>query len=130
MSIRTERVGAVIQRDLGHILQREYQHDSILTVTKVRMTPDLKIAKVYISIFAPQQDTDNIFEYLESHNADIRKKLARKVQNQLREVPELHLYKDDTAEYVNRLEQLFDQIHEERQEKRDSDDQEPSTDKE
>lgn len=128
MSIRTERVGAIIQRDLGHILQKEYQHDSILTVTKVRMTPDLRVAKVYISIFSPQRDTDNIFEYLEAHNSEIRKELASKVKNQLRHVPELHLNKDDTAEYVNRLEQLFDKIHEERQEKYGSDDEQSEND--
>ena len=123
MSIRTERVGAVIQRDLGHILQKEYQHDSILTVTKVRMTPDLEYAKVYISVYAPHRDTDEIFEYLDAHNPEIRKKLAGKVQNQLRHVPELQFYKDDTAEYVNRLEQLFDKIKEDRQERDHSDDE-------
>lgn len=126
MSIRTERVGSIIQRDLGNILQKEYQHDSILTVTKVRMTPDLRVAKVYISVYAPHRDPDDIFEYIQSNNAAIRKELAHKVQNQLRHVPELHLYKDDTAEYVNRLEQLFDQINKEREEKHDSENEKDS----
>lgn len=120
MSIRTERLGAVIQRDLGSIIQKDYQHGTIITVTKVRMTPDLLIAKVYLSILAPGRDDDAIFSYLEEHNADIRKKLASKIRNQVRRIPELHFYKDDTAEYVDRMEHLFDEIRKER-EQRDSD---------
>ena len=120
MSIRTERLGAVIQRDLGSIIQKDYQHGTIITVTKVRMTPDLLIAKVYLSILAPGRDDDAIFSYLEEHNADIRKKLASKIRNQVRRIPELHFYKDDTAEYVDRMEHLFDEIRKERGQ-RDSD---------
>lgn len=120
MSIRTERLGAVIQRDLGSIIQKDYQHGTIITVTKVRMTPDLLIAKVYLSILAPGRDDDAIFEYLKEHNADIRKKLASKIKNQVRRIPELHFYKDDTAEYVDRMEHLFDKIRKER-EQRDTD---------
>jgi len=117
MSIRTERLGAVIQRDLGSIIQKDYQHGTIITVTKVRMTPDLLIAKVYLSILAPGRDDDAIFSYLEEHNADIRKKLASKIRNQVRRIPELHFYKDDTAEYVDRMEHLFDEIRKEREQR-------------
>jgi ribosome-binding factor A len=88
------------------------------------MSPDLRVAKVYISVYAPHRDPDDIFEYIENNNAAIRKQLAHKVQNQLRHVPELHMYKDDTAEYVNRLEQLFDQINKEREEKYGSEEEE------
>jgi ribosome-binding factor A len=110
MSIRTERLGAEIQIDLGPIFQK-YQNNTIITVTKVRVTPDLSIAKVYISILAPKRDNNSVFAYLKEHNTEIRKELAQKIRHQVRKIPEIHLYLDDTAEYVDRLENLFDKIH-------------------
>lgn len=110
MSIRTERLAAEIQRDLGPILQG-YQNNTIITVTKVRVTSDLSIAKVYISILAPNGDPKNVFEFIKEHDDEIRFELADKIRHQVRKIPELHLYLDDTAEYVDHLEHLFDKIH-------------------
>lgn len=110
MSIRTERLESLIQRDLGPIFQ-EYQNDTIITITNVRITPDLSIAKVYLSILAPGRDVKPVYEYLNEHNTAIRTKLAHLIRHQVRKIPELHFYLDDTSEYVNRLEQLFDKIH-------------------
>lgn len=115
MSIRTERLAAVLKRDLGKIIQKSYQNGSIITVTNVKVTPDLLIAKVYLSILSPGRDKKDVFEYLEEHNADIRKELASLIRNQVRRIPELHFYLDETAEYVNRMEQLFSEIREERE---------------
>lgn len=117
MSIRTERLGAVIQKDLGEILQQDYQQSgSLITVTAVRMTEDLLIAKVYLSVFTPTSgDPNTIYQYLDEHIPEIRKKLAERIRHQVRRIPELQFYVDDTAEYVNRLENLFQQIREERE---------------
>ena len=124
MSIRTERLGAVIQRDLGRIIQQDYQKPgTFITVTAVRMTEDLMIAKVFISIYAPGRDEDAIYAYLEEQNAAIRKELASKIRHQVRKIPELHFQKDETAEHVNKMENLFDKIRKER-EQRNSDEQE------
>ncbi len=124
MSIRTERLGAVIQRDLGKIIQQDYQKPgTFITVTAVRMTEDLMIAKVFISIYAPGRDEDAIYSHLEEHNAAIRKQLASKIRHQVRKIPELHFQKDETAEHVDRMENLFDKIRKER-EQRNSDEQE------
>lgn len=124
MSIRTERLGAVIQRDLGKIIQQDYQKPgTFITVTAVRMTEDLMIAKVFISIYAPGRDEDAIYDYLVEHNAAIRKELASKIRHQVRKIPELHFEKDETAEYVDKMENLFDKIRKER-EQRNSDEQE------
>lgn len=110
MSIRTERLATVIQKDLGYIFQ-EYQNDSIITVTGVRVTDDLSIAKVYLSILCPGRDKEQVFEFLKEHNTEIRTKLAHRIRHQVRKIPELHFYMDDTPEYVNRLETLFRKIH-------------------
>lgn len=125
MSVRTERLGAVIQRDLGHIIQKDYQRSgSFITVTEVRMTEDLLIAKVFLSVFAPGKDEDAIFDNLEEHNAEIRKTLASKIRHQVRRIPELQFVKDETAQHVNKLEKLFSRIREERRERSDGTDQE------
>lgn len=118
MSIRTERLAAVIQRDLGNIIQQSYQKSgSFITVTQVEVTQDLLIAKVFLSIYAPGKDEDAIFSNLEEHNAAIRKELASKIRHQVRRIPELHFNKDESAEYVDKMENLFDQIREERKQR-------------
>ncbi len=125
MSIRTERLEAQLKKDLGPIFQR-YQQGSIITITEIRVAPDLSLAKVYISILAAGRDKQQIFEYLSEHNADIRKELAAKIKNQVRKIPELNFYLDDTAEYVDHLEHLFDKIHEEDRQKSGSPDEDES----
>lgn len=118
MSIRTERLAAVIKQDLGKIIQKNYQKNgSFITVTHVEVTPDLMIAKVFISIFAPGKDEDAIFGNLEDHNASIRKELASKIRHQVRRIPELHFSKDESAEYVDKMENLFDKIRKEREQR-------------
>lgn len=120
MSIRTERLAAVIQRDLGRIIQQDYQKSgSFITVTQVDVTPDLMIAKVYLSIYAPGKDQDAIFGNLEEHKQAIRKELASRIRHQVRRIPELHFNKDESAEYVDKMEILFDQIREEREQRKD-----------
>lgn len=118
MSIRTERLAAVIQRDLGQILQQSYQASgSFITVTNVEVTADLLIAKVYISIYAPGKDEDALYQHLEEKNAEIRKELASRIRHQVRRIPELHFNKDTSAEYAQKMERLFSQIREERRER-------------
>lgn len=115
MSIRTERLASVIQKDLGEILQRNYQPTgSFITVTRVKMTDDLSIAKVYLSIFAPGRDEGPIYEQIDNSQDEIRYELASRIKNQVRRIPELLFYEDDTAEYVNRMENLFSKAKETR----------------
>ena len=81
------------------------------------------IAKVFISIYAPGRDEDAIFNHLKEHTPAIRKELASKIRHQVRKIPELNLVKDETAEYVDKMENLFEKIRKER-EQRNSDEQE------
>lgn len=113
MSIRTERLGELIKRDLGTIIQRSFQPEgTFVTVTNVRMTPDLSVAKVYLSVFAPGRDKTPVYSYIDEHITEIRYALAQKIRNQVRKIPELHFYEDDTAAYVNKMEQLFKKVDE------------------
>ena len=113
MGFRVEKLGELLKRDLGEIIQREFQPEgTFVTVTNVRVTPDLSIAKVYLSVFAPGRDTQLVYEYIDEHIIQIRHKLASRIRNQVRKIPELHFYADDTAEYVNKMESLFKIVEE------------------
>lgn len=126
MSIRTERLSSVIQKDLGSILQKSYQPSgTFITVTRVRMTEDLSIAKVYLSVFSPNSDAQPIYKYIDDHQDEIRYELASKIKNQVRRIPELLFYEDDTAEYVNKMEKLFAKA---RSERSDSDEENDGSD--
>lgn len=118
MSKRTERLASVLQRDLGRILQKSYQPSgSFITVTEVDVSPDLLVAKIFISVYAPGKDEEAIFEYLTEQNVAIRKELAGKIRHQVRRIPELHFNKDASAEYAEKMDKLFDEIREEREER-------------
>jgi ribosome-binding factor A len=110
MSVRLEKVAAQVKRDLGDILLRETVSGIIVTVTQVRMTDDLSIAKVYISIFSPGGNVEDVFENLRNRETEFRTKLAHKLRNQLRHMPEVHFILDDTADYVNKIETIFRRI--------------------
>lgn len=122
MSIRTERLGSVIQKDLGQILQRNYQPSgAFITVTQVRLTDDLSIAKVYLSVYAPGRDEKTVYQFIDENQDEIRYELASKIKNQVRRIPELLFFEDNTSEYVNRIEQIFDKVKDQRKESSDND---------
>lgn len=111
MSLRQKRLGEVIKRDLGSILQQKYQPEgTFVTVTNVVLTADLSIAKVYLSVFAPGRDDKVVYEFIDEHISDIRYTLASKIKNQVRKIPELHFYEDESAEYIDRMEQLLRKV--------------------
>ena len=108
-SKRQQKVGRQIQKDLGDIFQREAKHlmgTAFVTVTGVRMSPDLGIARAYLS-FLPEKNKKLLFDALVENNRFIRQKLGERVRHQLRIVPELHFFLDDTAEYAAKIDSLF-----------------------
>lgn len=108
-SKRQQKVGRQIQKDLGDIFQREARHlinGTFVTVTAVRMTPDLGIARAYLS-FLPDKNKKLLHENIQENTRFIRQKLAERVRHQLRIVPELQFYLDDTAEYAAKMDALF-----------------------
>ncbi len=113
MSIRTERLSAVIRNDLGEIL-RQYQQGAMITVTQVRMTADLGLAKVYLSIYANGRNPEEVYRHIQASVPAIRSELGQRIRHQVRRIPEIMFYMDDTAEYVNRIEEVFSRIRKER----------------
>lgn len=108
-SIRQQKVASLLKRDIGEILTHhgpEYLPGKMLTVTTVRMSPDLSFAKVYISIF-PSEDLKADITKLKNHEKPVRGKLGNRVKNQLRIVPEIAFYLDDSQDYVERIDELL-----------------------
>ncbi len=111
MTIRTERVAALLKSDLGEILQQNYQYDAMLTITNVRVSPDLMQAHVYLSILSTAGDQSEVFDFIQEKTPEIRKKLAARIRHQVRRIPEIHFHLDDTAEYVEKIDSLFRKIN-------------------
>jgi ribosome-binding factor A len=108
-SIRLNKVGRLIQKELSDIFQRESTtlfNGNMISVTVVRMSSDLTLAKVYVSIFSPN-NKENAFPLLNVHKKIIRNQLGQKVRNQMKLVPELAFFVDDSMEYANRIEELL-----------------------
>lgn len=78
----------------------------MISVTVVRVTPDLEIAKVYVSIFPPERKQE-LFEVINQQVKTVRHELARRVKNQLRLVPNLIFYIDDSIDYADKIDDLL-----------------------
>ena len=108
-STRQSKVARMLQKDLGEIfqrLERDALQGKMVTITIVRMSPDLSFAKVYLSIF-PSDKKEEFIENLQHYVKAIRNQLGQRVRNQLRVVPELAFYIDDSLDYVEKIDQLL-----------------------
>jgi ribosome-binding factor A len=114
-SKRQQKFAGVIQEDLAAIFQREgmnYLPNTLVTITKVRVTPDLAIARVFLSFFN-NTNTALALHTIKSHASEIRYKLGGRIKDQVRIIPQLEFFIDDTSEYVDRMDKIFDKIHRE-----------------
>lgn len=101
-----------MQRDLSIVLQREARTiclGAMVTVTTVRMSPDLGVAKVYVSIFAVG-DKNAAFENIKAGTSKIRGFLGKMIGKDMRRMPELHFYLDDTLDYVENIDKILGDI--------------------
>ncbi|AEW86824.1 ribosome-binding factor A [Flavobacterium columnare] len=103
---RQKKIGNVLQKDLVDILQGEVRKNGIsnlvISVSKVSVTSDLSIAKVFLSIF-PQEKAEEILEAVRSNTPLIKHDLAQRVKLQLRRVPSLLFYIDDSLDYIEKI---------------------------
>ena len=112
MSVRTQKVGSLIKEELSVLFQRNFSMSEygFLTVTDVIMSPDLKVAKVYISVYGDTERKKKSFAMLEAHKPSLRSMLCHSVR--LRYTPEIIFYLDETVEKAMNLENIFRKIHE------------------
>ena len=104
---RQKKIGTVLQQEIAALLQNAIRKGNVsnlmISVTKVNVTSDLSIAKVYLSIF-PNNLASSYFENLKENKSQLRHDLSQKMKNQLRRIPELHFYLDDSLDYIEAIE--------------------------
>jgi ribosome-binding factor A len=111
-STRQQKYARLIQKDLSEILQRDARHllnGAFITVTTVRVSPDLGLAKVYLS-FMLVGDKAAMLNHINSEKKVIRRMLSEKIRNQARIIPELNFYLDDNVDYADKIDKIFSKI--------------------
>lgn len=114
-SKRQQRFAGVIQQDLAEMFQREgnsWAPGAFITVTRVRVTPDLSLARVFLSFLNTQTAKEDL-QSIKNKSNEIRYKLGVRIKNQARIVPQLEFFLDDTNEYVEHMEKIFEKISKE-----------------
>jgi ribosome-binding factor A len=117
MSIRTERVARMLQREIAGLLVTDFseQLQGVVTVTGTRVTKDLGIVYTYVSVLGDNpKEQQSVFERIEELQPRIRKALAARIRHQLKKVPEIRFFLDSTLDDAKRIEDLFDKIRDER----------------
>jgi len=115
-SKRQQKFAGLLQEELAAIFQREgaaYLPNTLVTITKVRVSPDLAVAKVYLSFLNTNNTTLSVAT-VNSHTSEIRYKLGSRIRHQARVIPTLTFFVDDTNEYVEHMDKIFDKIAKER----------------
>jgi len=128
MSIRTDRVSRMIQREVADLLQQDFGEasQSLVTVTGVRMTDDLGMAYVDVSVLgATDAQRKAALVRLDAQTTEIRHALAQRIRHQMRRIPELRFFLDEGAQRRERMDELFAKIEAERS---DRDDDAPEAD--
>lgn len=99
---RQKKIAGVLQKDLAEVLQhaaRDGMKGVIISVTRVHVTTDLSLAKVYISVF-PQLKREILIDGIRANTRTIKHEMARRTRNQLRRMPDLMFYVDDSLDYI------------------------------
>ena len=118
-SIRQKQVARLVQEEISDIFQREgisVIDGGMVSVSSVSMTPDLLEARVYLSMFQIK-DKAKLLHDIKERTGEWRNQLGMRVRNQLRRVPELQFYDDDTLDHVFKMEEIFKKIEKERDER-------------
>ncbi|MCL1938474.1 MAG: 30S ribosome-binding factor RbfA [Candidatus Azobacteroides sp.] len=106
--MRLQRIARLIQKDLSEIflLQTKQMPGVMVSVTNVRMSPDLGLSKAYLSIF-PSEKEKEIMEHILSNKKSIRYELGLRIGKQVRRVPELAFFLDDSIDYLENIDNLL-----------------------
>lgn len=107
-STRQAKISRLLQKELSEIFRQQTAktHGVIVSVSAVRTSPDLSVAKVYLSIF-PSDQSGQMIESITASAKTIRYELGQKVRFQLRKVPELQFYLDDSLDYIENIDKLL-----------------------
>ncbi|HEY6975015.1 MAG TPA: 30S ribosome-binding factor RbfA [Chitinophagaceae bacterium] len=118
---RQRQVAGVIQEEMNNIFRKiglNMINGGMVSISNVKVTPDLLEARIYLSFFKID-DVKAAMKKIEERSWEIKKELAERVKHQLRRIPVIHYYLDDTLDHVFKMEELFKQLNEEK--KKDAD---------
>ena len=107
-STRQQKIARLIQKDLSNIFQEETRktHGLLVSVSQVRVSPDLSVAKAYLSVF-PSDRAEEVLANINAQTASVRYKLGTLERHQLRIIPELRFFRDDSLDYVEHIDELL-----------------------
>ena len=108
-STRQKKVSRLIQKEMADIFLKkggELAHGKMISVTKVRISPDLSFARIFLSIY-PSAGQELILKTIQEHTSKIRFEMGQKVRKQLRIVPEIAFYIDDSLDYIDNIDRLL-----------------------
>ncbi|MCB9276611.1 MAG: ribosome-binding factor A [Lewinellaceae bacterium] len=115
---RQLQVAELIKRHFSVVLQNEggyiYGPEPLVTVTQVKMTPDFNLAKIYLSVYNIEHKQGVILE-LEEHISRLKQALSGRIRKQMRRIPDIAFFLDDTLDEMYRLRALFDRLHDDHQ---------------
>ncbi len=107
---RQKRIAKLLQKDLAEILQGEVRRAGVrnflVSVTKTYVTPDLTLAKVYVSVF-PSEKAEEVLRALQQNAKQVKHSVAQRVRYQLRKMPDLQFFRDDTLDYIERIDRAL-----------------------
>jgi len=106
---RQQKIARQIQKDVADIFSHEFAsrlRGVMTTVTTVRMSPDLGYAKIYVSVF-PFAEAERVMQLLDAENWFVRRALGQRIKHQLKSVPELQFFLDDSLEYIENIERAM-----------------------
>ena len=115
-SKRQKQVAGLIQQEMNDIFRRlnlGMIDGGMISITSVKITPDLLEARIYLSFFQVK-DADETMKKIEDRAWEVKKELATRVRQQLRRIPELRFFKDDTLDHVFKMENLFKELNEQK----------------
>ncbi len=110
-SLRQQKVSKLIQKELSELFQIEglsFQKGTLITITNVKTTSDLSLARVYLSIFGITEK-NTVLQHFKDNVKEIRFKLGQRVKQQLRIVPDITFYEDDTLDFIEKIDSLLKQ---------------------
>ncbi|TDQ17182.1 ribosome-binding factor A [Algoriphagus boseongensis] len=107
-SKRQQKYAKLIQKELGDIFQKESRHlvgKAMITITRVMMSPDLSVAKVYLSFLLA--DPQSTYELINEHKKEVRHHLAKRIGKSVRIIPELAFFPDESASYAQHMDKVI-----------------------
>ena len=107
---RQSKIARLIQKELSDIFQRQTQaaHGTLVSVSTVRISPDLSVARAYLSIF-PSEKAQEIINNINENQRSIRFEIGQRMRHQLRIIPEFKFFIDDSLDYIDRIDALLKQ---------------------